>query len=344
MEKEIVRIIMIVVTTFLFSAIITPFVRMLAIHIGSIAKPNSRTVHFSDMPKSGLSIFLGFLLGYILFSEQTVLMNSVLIGSFIIILTGLIDDINPIPAFYKLLGQTIAAMIIVFYGGLVITEIGAFGCTLQFDFFSPIVTILFIVSVSNIINLIDGLDGLAAGISSIYFLTIGIIAFIGQSIGGLDVTLTFIMLGSTLGFLLHNFHPAKIFMGDTGSLFLGFIISVIALIGFKNVTLTSLIVPMIILGVPILDTAFAIARRMINKKPISCADKQHLHHQLLKMNFSHKTSVLIIYYINMLFSFASIVYILKDRKLGIIIYIVLLFIVLWFVSTTNIIFNRKKDK
>jgi UDP-GlcNAc:undecaprenyl-phosphate GlcNAc-1-phosphate transferase len=196
----------------------------------------------------------------------------------------------------------------------------------------------------NVVNFIDGLDGLAGGIASIFFLTIGIIAFIMNRLGGLDIALSFVMLGSTLGFLLHNFYPAKIYMGQAGSMFLGFIISIIALLGFKNVTLTSFIVPVLIMAVPILDTAFAILRRLINKQPISQADKQHLHHQLLKMNFSHRTTVLIIYYIDALFAFASIVYVIKDAKLGILLYIILLTIVLWFVITTNIVINRKELK
>lgn len=344
MNESIVSILYIVVTTFLISAISTPFVRKIAIHIGSIAKPNHRTVHQEDMPKSGLSIFFGFLLGYILFAQQTVVMNSVLIGSIIIILTGLFDDIKPIRPLSKLIGQVIAASVIVFYGGLIINRVDAFGLYLDFGILAYPITILFIVALSNIINLIDGLDGLAAGVSSIFFLTIGIIAFLMGRTGGLDVTLAFIMLGSTLGFLLHNFYPAKIFMGDTGSLFLGFITSVIAILGFKNITLTSLVVPLLILGVPILDTAFAIIRRLLNKKPISAPDKHHMHHQLLKMNFSHRASVLIIYYINILFSFASIVYILKDRRIGIVIYIILLVIVSWFVISTNIIFNRENKR
>ena len=194
------------------------------------------------------------------------------------------------------------------------------------------------------INLIDGLDGLAAGISSSYFVTIGVIAFIMNKTGGLDIVLSFIMLGSSLGFLVHNFHPAKIFMGQSGSMFLGFIISIIALLGFKNVTLTSFLVPILIMAVPILDTFFAILRRLINKQSIAKPDKQHLHHQLLKMNFSHRTTVLIIYYIDALFAFASIVYVLKDAKLGIFLYITLFIIVMWFVITTNIVVNKKRLK
>lgn len=345
MIYDLKQVLLMVVTTFLFTAIITPLIKRVAIHIGAVSHPNERTVHKTDMPQlGGLSIFFGFLLGYMLFSEQTVMMNSILIGSFIIIITGIIDDIHPIKAKYKCLAQLAAASIVVFYGGLLLKEIGAFGYYIAFDIMAYPITLFFIVAMINAINLIDGLDGLAAGISSIYFLTIGIIAFILNNMSGLDIVLSFIMLGSTLGFLIHNFHPAKIFMGDTGSMFLGFIISIIALLGFKNVTLTSFIVPILILAVPILDTFFAILRRIINKQPIYKADKQHLHHQLLKMNFSHTATVLIIYYIDALFAFASIIYVLKDAKIGIFLYIILLAIVLWFVITTNIVVNREKVK
>ena len=155
------------------------------------------------------------------------------------------------------------------------------------------------------------------------------------------------MLGSTLGFLVHNFNPASIFMGDSGSMFLGFIIAVISLLGFKNVTMTSLIIPLLILAIPILDTLFAIIRRLLKGESISTPDKFHIHHQFLNRNFSQRATVLIIYAVNLLFSFASIVYVLKDRILGYIIYGVLLIIVITFVVKTNVVFdhqNNKKDK
>lgn len=345
MEYNLKHIIIMVITTFVFTALIVPLIKKIAVYIGAVAKPNERSVHQHDMPQlGGLAIFFGFILGYMLFSKQTIEMNAILIGSFIVIITGIIDDINPIKARYKCIAQLAAAAVVVFYGGILLRDISAFGYYIAFDMWAYPITLFFIVAMINAINLIDGLDGLAAGISSIFFLTIGIIAFIMNNIGGLDIVLSFIMLGSTLGFLVHNFHPAKIFMGDTGSMFLGFIIAVIALLGFKNVTLTSFIVPILILAVPILDTVFAILRRIINKQPISQADKQHLHHQLLKMNFSHTATVLIIYYIDALFAFASIVYVIKDAKLGIFLYIILLAIVLWFVITTNIVVNRDELK
>ena len=150
------------------------------------------------------------------------------------------------------------------------------------------------------------------------------------------------MLGACLGFLIFNFNPAKIFMGETGSMFLGFMISVVCLMGFKAVTLTSLVVPMLILAIPILDTLFAIIRRIIHKKPIYIADKQHLHHQLLNKKFSQRTTVLIIYAVSILFSLASIFYVLKDRKAGVIIYVVLMLLITWVVLTTDILTDKAK--
>ena len=137
---------------------------------------------------------------------------------------GIVDDIHSIPARYKFIGQLVAASIVVLYGGISIQDISAFGIYLNFGIFSKLFSIVFITAIMNCINFIDGLDGLAGGISAIYFLMIGIVAILFQSTG-LDMILTFVMLGSTLGFLVHNFYPASIFMGDSGSLFLGYIIS-----------------------------------------------------------------------------------------------------------------------
>ena len=153
------------------------------------------------------------------------------------------------------------------------------------------------------------------------------------------MVLTFIMLGSTLGFLLHNFYPAKIFAGDCAT-FMGFIISIITLLEFKGPALTSFFVPIMILGIPILDTLFAIIRRLLKGQPPFQADKQHLHHQLLGMNFSQRTTVLIIYGINLLFAAASILYTIKDPVLGKIVYIIIFIIVLWFVLHTTIISDK----
>lgn len=340
-----VDLFLMVFITFLFVALFMPVIKRIAIHIEAIDIPNKRKVHSVPIPRlGGLGIYAGFLLGYLLFGHQSIQMNAILIGSFIVVITGIIDDIKPIPAKYKFLGQIAAAVIIPFYGGIVLKDISAFGLYVNFGIFSKLVTVIFIVAIMNCINFIDGLDGLAGGISAIYFLMIGVIAIVLNNSSGLDVILTFIMLGATLGFLFHNFYPASIFMGDSGSLFLGYIISVISLLGYKNVTFTSLIVPIFLLAIPIMDTLFAIIRRLLKHESIAMPDKCHLHHQLLKLNFSVKNSVLVIYLIDILFAIASIIYATSsDKRYGIVIYVVLFIIVIGFILKTDIISDKKID-
>lgn len=342
---KLIDVFLIIIVTMLFVAIFIPIVKQIAIYIGALDIPDKRKVHKVPIPRlGGLGIYAGFLLGYMLFGKESIQMNSILIGSFIIIITGMIDDIKPIPAKYKFLGQLVAATIIPVYGGIVLRDVSFFGIYINFGILSYPLTIFFIASVINCLNLIDGLDGLAGGIASIYFLTIGIISIVLMNSSGLDATLTFIMLGSTLGFLFHNFNPASIFMGDSGSMFLGYMISVIALLGYKNITFTSFIVPIFLLAIPILDTLFAILRRFINHKPISMPDKNHLHHQFLKQNFSQRKTVLIIYFIDFLFAIASIVYVLGDFYIGIFIYVILFLVVLTIILKTDIIFDRSSKK
>ena len=167
-------------------------------------------------------------------------------------------------------------------------------------------TILWIVGITNAINLIDGLDGLAAGVSTIACITLAVMAMIMGN--GFVIAMAAILAAASLGFLLFNFHPAKIFMGDTGALFLGFMISVIALLGFKNVTIISFIIPIIMLGVPISDTFFAIVRRLRTGKKWSDPDKSHLHHCLLNQGFTHRQTVLIIYGIAAMFGLAAVIF------------------------------------
>ena len=204
-----------------------------------------------------------------------------------------------------MLGQFIAACTIVFYGQILLSNITAFGYEIEFGIFSYPITIFFILGCTNVIRLIDGVDGLSSGISSIFYLTIGIIAFFQGRVETLEIILTFIMLGATAGFLVHNFYPAELFAGEAGSAFMGFTIAIISLLGYKGTLLTSLLVPITILAVPILDTLFAILRRSLKGKPIFEADKEHLHHQFLKMNFSQRRTVIVIYAIDILFSIAS---------------------------------------
>ena len=339
-----INILLMVIIPFLFVVLIIPIIKKVAIHINALDIPNQRKVHKVPIPRlGGLGIYLGFLLGYILFGYESVQMNSILIGSFIIIIIGIIDDINSVPARYKFIIQLIAASIVPLYGGILLQDMSAFGIYINFGIFSPAITIIFITAIMNCINLIDGLDGLAGGIASIYFFMIGIISILFQSTT-LEMILTFIMLGSTLGFLIHNFYPASIFMGDSGSLFLGYIIAVISLLGYKNVTFTSLIVPIFLLAIPIMDTLFAIIRRLLKHESIAMPDKCHLHHQLLRLNFSIRKAVLIIYLIDILFAIASIIYVIRNRVLGIIIYSLLFIVVIVFIAKTDVIRERKKER
>ncbi len=340
------QVIFMVVVTFLFSALIMPFTCKIAHFIGAIDVPkDNRRVHTKPTPKlGGLGIFSAFLFGYMIFGKQSVVMNSVLIGSFLIILCGMIDDIKTLPAKYEFIGQVLAALVVTVYGGLLLQDVTVFGQYFHFGIFAYPITILFILGCVNVIKLIDGLDGLSSGISSIFYLTIGIIAFFQGRVESLEIILTFIMLGATLGFLLHNFNPAKLFAGESGSQFMGFMIAVISLLGFKGTLLTSLIVPLSIIAIPILDTSFAIIRRFLKGKPIFEGDKDHLHHQFLKMNFSQKGAVLTIYFINMLFSLVSIFYALHNKKAAMIMYAVLFVLVLWFVLHTTIISEKVKNK
>ena len=339
------RVFLIIFVTFMFVTLFMPVVKIIAKHIGAIDMPNARKVHKKAIPRlGGLGIYFGFLLGFVLFGHQSVQMNSILIGSFIIVITGIIDDIKPIPAKYKLIGQIIGASVIPVVGGIALRDVSAFGIYINFGFLSYLVTIIFIVAIINCINLIDGLDGLAGGLAAIYFAMIGVIAILFNNSSGLDTILTFVMLGCTLGFLVHNFYPATIVMGDSGSMFLGYIIAVIALLGYKNVTFTSLIVPIFMLAIPIMDTLFAIIRRTLKHESIVKPDKSHLHHQLLKLNLSVKKTVLLIYIMDILFAIASIIYIFNDPIYGIVIYVILFIIVLILIFKTDIIHNHNSKK
>ena len=344
MNSELYSILIMIIIPMIFVGLFIPIIKKIAFHINALDIPNERKIHKKPMPRlGGLGIFSGFLIGYMLFGNHTYLMNSILIGSFVLLIVGMIDDINSIKARYKLLGQIVASMIVVLYGGLLLKDISFFGLYVDFGILSYPITIMFILGCINCMNLIDGMDGLAGGISSIFFLTIGIIAVIkGQF--ALATALTFIMFGSTLGFLFHNFYPAKIFMGDSGSMFLGLMIAVITLLGFKSTMMSAIIIPFFILAVPIFDTVFAIIRRKLKGESFATPDKSHIHHQLLKRNFSQRQTVITIYIVTFLFSAASMIYSLVNQKIGMIIYGVLMLIFIVLVLKTDIIFERSVKK
>ena len=295
------------VLAFVASILLTPLVKMLAIRIGAVDTPNYRKVHARIMPRlGGLAIFGAFLIGYFILRPEDPTAPFIILGALMIIITGVLDDMFEITAKAKLLGQLIAAGIVI-YGGLDIEFIKLpFGGVLDFGYLNIPLTIIWIVGITNAINLIDGLDGLAAGVSTIALITIaGMALMMGNAF---VFAMASILAVSALGFLFYNFHPAKIFMGDTGALFLGFMIAVLALMGFKNITVISLVIPIIMLGVPISDTFFAIVRRYRMKQPLSAADKSHLHHCLLNVGFTHRQTVLIIYALAAMFGVAALIF------------------------------------
>ncbi|MCQ6561892.1 glycosyltransferase family 4 protein [Paenibacillus mendelii] len=299
--------------------VLTPFVIKLAYKVGAIDKPNHRKVHTKIMPRlGGLGIYAAFVGGYfaikpflpegLLRNYDVNLINALLTGGTIIVIIGALDDRFELSAKVKLLGQIIAACVVVLGFGIKIDLLNIpFGETMQpiASWISIPLTILWIVGVTNAINLIDGLDGLAAGVSGI---AIGTILVMAAFMGFAPVILlSAILLGGVIGFLVYNFHPAKIFMGDTGSLFLGFGLATLSMLGFKQVTMVSFVTPLLIIGVPLSDTFFAIVRRWINKKPIFAPDKGHLHHCLRELGYSHRRTVLIIYGIATFFGLCAIV-------------------------------------
>ena len=286
------------------SLLLTPVAIRIARAAGVMDAPQARRVHTVPMPRwGGLAIFTAFLLTvfalapfrYYLLHDN--MLNTKVVGILLcgLLMTaiGALDDKYSLPAKYKLLGQILVStlVVVVFHVRFVVV----FDVNIHpQNWFGVPLTILWIVAVTNTINLIDGLDGLAAGISSIAALTFIVISLIKGSIG--EALLAAALLGACLGFLRYNFHPAKVFMGDAGSHFLGFTIAVLSVLqNWKVVTGIVLAIPVLILAVPIFDTTFAIVRRLRRGQPIFSPDKGHLHHRLLNLGLDHRTVVLMIY-------------------------------------------------
>lgn len=290
-----------VLSAFVISFLIVPFTAKLAFKIGAVDKPSERKVHTGRMPRlGGLGIFLSFTITALIFLEITGPVAGVIIGACIITLVGVLDDIYQLPPVVKLLGQSVAAVVAMSFGVMVHFVTNPFDGLLWLGYLSVPITFLWIVGVTNAVNLIDGLDGLAAGVSSIAGLTMGVVALLT---GAHEVAwAAFILVAAVMGFIPYNFYPARTFMGDGGSNLLGFLLSCLAILGsVKSTAVISLFIPIVILGIPIFDTFFAIVRRINRKAPIFRPDKDHLHHRLMDMGLSHRSSVIIIYLISVFF-------------------------------------------
>lgn len=293
---------------FILTFVLTYPVKRYAIKFGVVDFPNYRKIHTKVTPRlGGLAIFLGAFFGALYLQPQHEHILEILFGAIVIIITGILDDRYSLRPVVKLSGQLIAASFLI-SSGLIIERITLpmIG-VIELGFVSVLITVLWIVGITNAINLIDGLDGLATGVTTIALTSMLIMAIMdGQLVAAY---LCIVLIGGNLGFLYHNFYPAKIYMGDTGSNFLGFMIAAISMLGlFKNVALFSFVIPVIVLAVPIFDTLFAIVRRAYNKDSIMMPDNKHIHYQLLAEGYSHRKAVLIIYGFSALFGLMAIVF------------------------------------
>ena len=335
---------------FIIALTTTPLCKKIAFKVGAVDHPKDRGVHTKIMPRAGgISIVLGFMCSILTvapfieqfrFKEVAVL----LIGGLIIALLGFVDDIKNLNAKFKFLIQILVALMVVVAETRIEVITWPFndsGAIVLGYWPSFILTILWIVGVTNAVNLLDVLDGLAAGISSISALCLMFISILSTPPNMVAIVLTAALAGSSLGFLPHNFNPAKIFMGDTGSTFLGFTLAVVSIQGLiKSYTAITLVIAILVLALPIFDTAFAIIRRLLNGKPIMQADRGHLHHRLMDRGYSQKRAVLTLYCISGGFGIIGILYAKQDVVSA----VMLLGVIIIIMSYSNYKFKKASKK
>ncbi len=295
----------------LVAFLMTPVARALAQKIGAMDVPkDGRRMHDHPIPRmGGLAIFLGFLLTVLLFAELTVQVRGMLLGAVIIVVLGIFDDVYSLPAKLKFLVQIVAAVIAAAAGNMieVLSNPNLFSSDPYWvlGWLKWPVTVIWIVAITNAVNLIDGLDGLACGVSTISSMSMLVIALVLEE--GEVAILLAALAGGCIGFLPYNLHPAKIFMGDTGSTFLGFILAVVSVQGmFKMYSVISFVVPFLMLGLPIFDTCFAFFRRIAHGQSPMRPDRSHVHHRLIDMGFSQKQAVAVLYIISAILGLSAV--------------------------------------
>ena len=295
----------------LVSFVSTPLAEAFARKVGAIDVPkDARRVHDHPIPRmGGLAIFLGFVLGVVLFAQIDTQLKGILLGSVVIVAVGVVDDITPLPALVKLVVQIGAALIAVWFGVRIEHLANPIFWSareyLNLGVFSIPVTVLWIVGITNSVNLIDGLDGLAVGVSAIASLSmLAISIMLGQWNPAIVLAA---VLGACIGFMPYNLNPAKIFMGDTGALMLGYVLACVSVTGLlKFYTIISFTVPLLALGLPIFDTAFAIIRRLLKGQNPMSPDRGHFHHRLIDMGMSQKQAVALLYGISSILGLSSV--------------------------------------
>ncbi len=287
----------------ILSFILTPVAKRVAHRIGAIDVPkDERRMHKEPIPRlGGLAVFFAFLVSVILLVPMDLELQGVLLGSVVIVVLGVIDDSVSLPAIVKLFVQIAAALIVVLHGVRidVLSNVNVFSdnAYLSLGVWSIPVTVIWIVAITNAVNLIDGLDGLSVGVCTIASLSLLVISAIVS-----EFTIVVIMAGlagACIGFLPYNINPAKIFVGDTGATFLGFILATMSIQGmFKTYAILSFAAPFLVLGLPIFDTVFAICRRLLHGQSPMHADRGHIHHRLIDVGFNQKQTVMILYLIS----------------------------------------------
>ena len=328
-----INYIFVLIGAFLIAVVTTPIVRSLAFRVGAVDNPNARRINKKPMPSAGgLAILLSFVLSTMVFMPMVIhkeiwhisyirYILPVVVGGSIVALTGFIDDILELKPLPKMIGIMTGAIVVWAF-----TDFRFDSFKIPFGgpmiYFGPvltlILTVIWIVSITNAVNLIDGLDGLVSGVSIISLVTMGIVSYFFLPVPNLFLTMTiFVLVAAIVGFFPYNYHPAIIYLGDTGALFIGFMIGVLSLQGLKNATAVAILSPVIILGVPIVDTVVAIVRRKLSGRPAMEADKMHLHHRLLAMGFTHRGAVLVVYAIAILFSLIALLLNVSSRLGGI---------------------------
>ena len=297
---------------FVVSFLMCPMVKSFAYKIGAIDVPkDNRRMHKKPVPRlGGLAIFLGFIVSMLLFVKIDHQMQGILLGASIIVVLGVVDDMSPLRAYFKFCVQIFAALVAVFHGVVIqtLSNPNVFAESPYWDlgWLAVPITVLWIVGITNAVNLIDGLDGLACGVSTISAISMLVIALL---VSEGDVALVMASLvGACLGFLPFNKNPAKMFMGDTGSTFLGYILATISIQGlFKYYAIVSFAVPFLILGLPMFDTLFAIIRRLANGQNPMAPDRGHIHHRLIDMGLNQKQAVAALYVISSILGLSAVV-------------------------------------
>ncbi|MDR3730274.1 MAG: MraY family glycosyltransferase [Oscillospiraceae bacterium] len=312
-NRLLVNVFLALVVSLVISFLTSPVVKNFAYKVGAIDVPkDARRMHKVPIPRlGGLAIFFGFIVGILLFDKIDRQMQGILLGAVVIVVLGVVDDITPLPAKLKFVVQIIAALIPVFHG-VVIKAVSNPNLLSDNAYWqmgnisSVVITVLWIVAITNSVNLIDGLDGLAVGVSTISATTVLVISLL---VSDLQVAIAMAALvGACAGFMPYNLNPAKMFMGDTGATFLGYILATMSIQGlFKFYAIISFAVPFLILGLPIFDTAFAFIRRIAHGQSPMQADRSHVHHRLIDMGLNQKQAVATLYVISAILGLSAVV-------------------------------------